>query len=340
MDILEHAICSKLGGNVGGGGPQSIPPAYRAQLGMPSLNAATTIVGSDGTTGALSNYVTVLDAFSPTSNKMRIIFGKRNNAGTWVYPTCPVTDDGSTGSGFLKLITFPKGYVSVNTFVNLPVLISAATAWTCTTSVMSLGSAQAATDASLTGTEADIVASQTLKLLTYSSNAPVIGSVVSGSLTTVASRTAIFTNAVPAIGAAQPTLLDSTGGTSNVTLASGTVAATAGTLTTVAVNGTIASGIAIQNNFSTLAAQINAIAARIGWGNRFDGTTTALSVFLNFGVNSDPTQAITLSLGNIVAGSETVFPAGYIDFDYQYHGSGSSTAIFDIAAPLHGAGGG
>ena len=325
MDIVTLATQYAGGGSPGGAGPVRVNINQRAALGMPSLNTAT-IVDSLGNNNTLENCCTYYDFPGPIA-KMRIVFGKVNplNPRTLIYPTLPVTDDGSTGSGFLKLITFPKGVVNIHgCYPRTPVQISAASAWTCTTSVMSVGSAAAATDATLTGTEADCCASTTLKLLTYSSNVEVIGSVVSGSLTTLASRTAIFTTQDPAAAAA--TVVDNGGGTSSATMA---------TITTW-------TPAVLQNIFSTLNTQINTIQAQVTGSKsiRFDGTTTALSLYLNFGVNSDPGAAQTIQIGTLTSGSEFIQAPGYIDILYSYRGGNSSTAIFDVPPPLHGAGGG
>lgn len=324
MDIVTLAAMVNGGGSPGGAGPVRVAVAQRAALGMPALNTAN-ITDSNGNTNTLANTTTVFD-YPGIPSKMRIVFGRVNplNPNTLVYPTLPMTDDGSTGSGFLKLVTFPKGIITINgCFPNLPVVISAATAWTCTTSVMSIGSAAAATDATLTSTEADIVGSTTLKLLTYSSNVAVIGSVISGSLTTLASRTGIFTANDPPIIAS---VLDNSGGTSQATMA---------TISTNTPGN-------INNVFTTLNTQLNTIAAQVAGlrGVRFDGTTTALSLYLNFGVNSDPAAAQTISLGQLTAGSEFAQPPGYIDIYYTNRMGGSSTALFDVPPPLHGAGGG
>lgn len=340
LDSVQQAVSARLGGSPGGAGPQRIPTAMRAALGMPTLNTAT-IVDSNGSNNTLENTCTYFD-YPGIISRMRIVFGKQDAFKRFVYPTLPITDDGSTGSGFLKLITFPKGVITISkVYPSLPVVLSAATAWTCTTGVMSIGSAQAGTDASLTATEQDILPAQTLKLLTYSANARVIGAVMSASMTTLTLRTGILTTSTTeGTPAALPALLDNTGGTNQATFASGSIAASGTTLATVVTGATIVANT--QNNFSTLAAYINEIRRRTEglFGLRFDGTTTALSLYLNFACNSDPGAAQTASLGQLTSGSEFVQPPGYIDIDYINNYGASSTAVFDVPPPLHGAGGG
>lgn len=324
MELVELATLLRLGGSPGGGGPQSIPTAFRAAYGLPSLDT-TAITDSAGNTNKLANVCTLFDAITPGQCKTRVLFGKKQNDGTWLYPTIQITDDGSTGHGGLKLLNFPKGIVTMHgCFPNLPIQIGVAGGnWTMTSGVMAIGSATAAADATLTSTEADIFDSTTLNVLTYSSNAPQIGAAISGSKTSAV--LGIFTANTPS---AITALLDNSGGTSHTTIA------------TIGVAGTIPAGIATQDAIAALAAQIELIRKKIDGSKstRFDGTGTALSCFLNFAVNSDPTATQAIKLGFLAAGSETVQPAGYIDFTYTYGGGNDGTSIFDVSPPLHGAG--
>lgn len=334
MDLTNLAVLSRLGGSPGGGGPAAIPTAQRANLGMPSLNT-TAITDSAGASNTLANTTTVFDYVGRFYSVMRIVFGKKNGAGNWIYPTLPVTDDGSAGSGFLKLITFPKGVVAMHPCrANLPVSISVDGNWTVTTPVMALGSAQAGTDAVLSGTDADIMTAVTLKDLTYSSNVPTVGSAVDGAKT--AAVTAIYTGATPGT---IPGLVNNSGGTTGLTLATGTVAVAVGTILTIVTGATVTPNT--QDAIANLHTLVEILRARVqGMTNtRFDGTGTALSVYLNFGVNSNPDGAQTIALGYIASGSETIRPSGYIDIVYTYLG-GDSTALFDILPPYHGEGGG
>ena len=340
LDVIQQAVATRLGGSPGGANPQAVKTAFRAALGMPSLDTAN-IVDSAGATNTLANTCEIYD-YPGVVSRMRIVFGKRNQFGTMIYPTLPVTDDGSSGSGFLKLITFPKGVITLTkVFPYIPVVLSAATAWTPTTAVMSVGSAAAATDASLTSTEQDIVPATSLRLLTYSSNVPAIGAAMSASMTTLALRTGVFTSTTTQTSPRPlPLILDQTGGTSQLTLATGTVAAAGGTLTSIVTGATI---LAVsQNAHSTAFAYINELIRRTEGlqGLRFDGTTTALSCYLNFAVNADPGAAQTISLGQLTSGSEAVQPPGYIDIDYINNYGGSSTTLYDVAAPSHGRFGG
>lgn len=340
MDITEQAVAARLGGGPGGGGPLQVPVRQRASLGMPSLDT-TAIVDSAGAANTLANTCTVYD-FPGVISTMRIVFGKRNQFGTMIYPTLPITDDGSTGSGFLKLISFPKGVITLTrVFPYIPTLFSAASAWTPTTAVMAVGSAAAATDASLTSTEQDIVPATTLKLLTYSSNVPAIGAAMSASMTTVALRSGVFTSSTSGtLPRPIPLIVDNTGGASQLTLATGTIAAVGGTLATFATGATVLA--AHQNTQATFAAYINEIIRRTEgvMGLRFDGTTTALSLYLNFAVNADPGAAQTISLGYLTSGSEHAQPPGYIDICYANNYGGTTAAVQDVPAPLHGPYGG
>ena len=332
MDISSQATMARMGGKNSGGGPVAVPLAQRSNLGMPSLDTGTTVYGSDGSSGTLTNYVTVLD-YPGAINRMRIIFGKRGPNGM-VFPYLPVTDDGSTCSGFLKLVTFPKGFVTVlNPYVKLPFLADASLAWTMTSGIFALGSAPAATDPQLTSTEADIHPAVTVKLLTYSSNVEVIGAVMSASMTTVTLRTGIMVSNPQVL----PALTIDTSGTSSQVLANGTVSATTGAVT-FAMGATIAQAHA--NAIATLNYQIEAIRKRVDGmqGVTLDGTSTASSVYLNFGATSDPSTYCTLGLqlGYILSGYEYLRRPGYIDIDYILRGSASSTTPEDVPPPYHG----
>lgn len=340
LDATQQAVASRLGGSPGGGGPVRVKDSHRAGFGMPSLDT-TAIVDSAGAANTLANTCTVYD-YPGIVSRMRVVFGKRNQFGTMIYPTLPVTDDGSSGSGFLKFINFPKGIITLNkVYPYIPTLFSAASAWTCTTGVMSVGSAAAGTAASLLTTEQDIVPATTLKLLTYSSNVPAIGAVMSASMTTVALRSGVFTGSTTdVLPRPLPLIVDNSGGTSGLTLATGSIAAVGATASSVLTGSSILA--ATQNIHASTIAYINELIRRTEglMGLRFDGTTTALSLYINFGCNSDPGAAQTISLGYLTAGSENLQPPGYIDIDYVNNYGGTTAAVQDVPAPLHGSFGG
>ncbi len=341
MDLNEQAVAARLGGGLGGGGPQKIPNAFRASFGMPILSTAA-IVDSNGVASTLDNTCRVYD-YPGVISRMRIIFGRRAPNGQMVYPTLPITDDGSTGSGTMPLIVFPKGVITINkVFTYVPTLFSInSAAWTCTTGIVSLGSAAAGTDATLTSTEQDILPASTLKLLTYSSNVPAVGSVMSASMTTLTLRSGVWTQATTNTSpAVLPPIVDNTGGTSGLTLANGSITAAGGTAASLLTGASILA--ATQNAHATEIAYINELIRRTQGlqGLRFDGTTTALTVNLNFACNSDPGAAQTMTLGYLTAGSETLQPPGYLDIDYMNCYGGTTAAVQDVAAPSHGLYGG
>lgn len=307
---------------------------------MPSLDT-TAIVDSAGNANTLANTCTVYD-YPGIVSRMRIVFGKFNQFGTMIYPTLPITDDGSTGSGFLKLVNFPKGIITLNkVYPYVPTLFSAASAWSPTTAVMSVGSAAAATDASLTSTEQDIVPATTLKLLTYSSNVPAIGAAMTASMTTLVLRSGVFTSSTTGtLPRPVPLIVDNTGGASQLTLATGTIAAVGGTVASILTGASVLA--ATQNALATAFAYINELIRRTEglMGLRYDGSTTALSMYLNFAVNADPGAAQTVTLGYLTAGSERLQPPGYIDIDYVNNYGGTTAAVQDVPAPLHGLYGG
>lgn len=303
MDINEQMVCARGGGGLGGGGPQKINDNARGSgttpgLGMPTLNSS------------LAPYCSVFDGGNGVDNLFRIVFGRRNpqNMSAVRYPSLAITDDGSTGYGSMQLCTFPKGTVAISAvYPSIRGVISGS--WSVTSPVMSIGSAAAATgNATLTGTEADIVAS----------TAFTIGSgTVAG---TASTRVATFSDATKSIYTISG-LTDNSGGTSG-----------AGTIATVTVAGTIPAGISVQNAVATLAAQVSSIQTQISGlrSLRYDGSTTALSIYLNFAVNSDPSSGATISIGALADDFNDV--PSYLDIYYRW--------LSGVNPPKHGEGGG
>lgn len=164
-----------------------------------------------------------------------------------------MTDAGANGChGSIKLYDFPEGLIRVlGAVVNLTTvttgeLADAGGIVTGAAVVGSIGTATVGTgNATLTTTEADIIASTAVTLTTY------IGSFKASSAAPITALT------------------DSSGGT-----ASDTLPAIEGTYTEATLETTVAS----------LAAKINALIARADNGTTFDGTGTAKDAYLNFAV--------------------------------------------------------
>lgn len=200
----------------------------------------------------------------------RVIFGAPTtaNAATLTYPTISLTDDGSTGRGSIKFLTFPQGVVRIyRVFPSLTLTVSGS--FTVTSPVASIGSAAAGNNATLTSTEADFVASTAITLTSRS------GPFTAEDLQAIVSLT------------------DSSGGSAGATL--------------TAVPSTYDQAIT-RNAIASLAAKINSVLTNfantriITW----DGSSSALDLYLNFAHNSDP------------GSSATVTVSGYIDVAYQY----------------------
>ena len=187
------------------------------------------------------------------------------------FPTISVTDDGATGHGSLEILDLPRGVIHIwGAKVNIP--FSIAGNWTITSPVMSIGTVAAAADATLTATEADIIGSTAL---TVTGSNPGTGT---------------FSALAVRLGGL-PSLTDNTGGTASATLAA---------ITAPAANATTsltADMTAVKNAIAQFAKMDNATPLPAF----YDGSTTsgaAKKLFLNFAVNSDPTGAEIITLGN------------------------------------------
>jgi hypothetical protein len=169
-----------------------------------------------------------------------------------------VTDDGSTGSAYVKFLSFPASVVRIHGVV--PNVAAAVTAsWNPSTPVMSIGTTAAGANATLTTTEADVVRSTAL---TITSDA--------------------FTFAPDNTGA----LLALTDSSTGVASATGVLADATGTFSQSVTNA----------NIATLAVAINALTAAIQGMVTYNGTDTAKDLYLNFACNADPSTGKTITL--------------------------------------------
>ena len=210
-------------------------------------------------------------AISGAPRLAKITFGN-DTYGTTKSPTIAVTDDGSTGHASLEVVDFPASVIQIDAvYTNLSFTTTAA--WAPTTPVIAFGTAAAAADATLTGTEADIVPSTALT--------------ISGGGSTLLSK--ITSRAV-----AQFT--DNSGGSVSSTLAAITAPGANATTSLSADMG------AAKNAIASLAGKLDAILG----GNAgiepliYDGTSGAKKLYMNFGFNSDP------------AAGKTIIPSGSI----------------------------
>lgn len=171
-----------------------------------------------------------------------------------------VTDDGSTGHAAVQLVDFPPTAMLI-LGVSSNVTGGVTTSWAPTTPVMSLGSAVSGTNATLTGTEADVVPSTSL---------------------TIASNAFTFAVDNPLINAA---LTDSSGGTASDTIAS---------------ISTAYAQSEVRNAVASLAAKVNVLMNVIGGAVAYNGTDTAKDLYLNFACNSDPSTSKQVTLNGTI----------------------------------------
>lgn len=161
----------------------------------------------------------------------------------------------TTTSGSLKLIDFPAGIVKIyGCCTNLTLAGDGDAIDADAAIVASLGTVAAGSGTTLTGTEADILPSTACTLTTDAG--------------TFAEESTI---------SALAALTDSSAGTPSAT-----------TIAALADGTTYANDVAaLRNNLATIAARLNAITALFGGGGLepiFDGTATAVDVYLNFAV--------------------------------------------------------